>query len=174
MADKPLNYNELLKKAEEKRNTKILAGQKIKEECDLSKIITVDSSKELALLTHYNSFPEVEVESNINDFWNSQQSKLKSIEQKMVQPSDKYVNLVEKLLAIRENRDSRISSSKGTNNFNEQRKEALESLKKAKEQQEKVMNDDKANPFEIMFQLIGLNNEKFEERDIYRRTKSKF
>lgn len=161
MAD---SYNKLLKKAIEKRNTKLEAKKTIKEEADLSKVITIDTAKETSLLDHYNSIPEVEVDSNIKDFWNAQQQKLNDLQQEIKQPQDKYVYAVEKLLSIKENKTAKKRSELGANNLNEQEKEAQYNLKKAREQREKVMKDDKSNPFEMMFSLIGLNDEKFKER----------
>lgn len=158
------SYNKLLKKALEKRNIKSESKRIIKEEADLSKITTIDPAKEISLLEHYNSIPEVEVDSNIKDFWNSQQQKLTDLKQEIKQPQDKYVYAVEKLLSIRENKAAKERSELSVNNLNEQEKDAQYNLIKAKEQREKVMKDDKSNPFEMMFSLIGLNDEKIKER----------
>lgn len=158
MAEKFLNYDELLKQAQKKKSERETANKFLDAEIKLDSIITIDPNKEIALAQYYSSIPGVELDDNITDFWNSQNSKINEFD--MITPKNEYMSAFKELQEIQESIEDRKRDELGANNINVQKREARENLKEAEtrlsKQQEEYskMLKNEVNPFRALLGFI--------------------
>ena len=151
-----LSYNKLLKQAQKKKSERETANKFLDAEIKLDSIVTIDSNKEIALAQYYSSIPGVELDSNINIFWNEQDSRINGLD--MQTPKNEYLSAFRELQDILEASDEKDRQYTGSSSLKVQEKEAKTNLKEAKksfaEQYKKYQETiSTSDPFKMLSEL---------------------
>lgn len=169
---KTLDYEELLERAKEKRDTYERTKSWITEETSIKEYIQVPQS-ELALAEYYGKIPEVELDPNIQEFWQTQKDELSKID--MQGPQNDYLKAFERWQELVEDLDDRKRDALGANNFDYKELKAKEGVQKAQEHVKDAKEDIKQmqndiSPFQVMLSAFtGMTKDKRTVRDTYRR-----
>ena len=157
------NYNELLKRAQQKKADYERTKVWVSEQGSIDDFVSIKPSKELALVEYYSSMSDVEIAPEVKEFWTTQQQGLANIDIKG--PQTKYLNAYEQWQKLVEDMDDDKRSQYGVNNFHKEEADAKHNIKEAqrrvREANKRIRDtEDEVNPFAaIIGAATGMNHD---------------
>lgn len=129
--NKSLTKEELMDRANKKIADIEIQKAHIEDEATFKDILTIEPREALSLMEHYNTMPEVEVDSKIGEFWRYQQEELNKLDMKT--PQDEYINAFKEYQDLQESIDEKNRDDMGVNSLINQEAKAKEQIRAAEE-----------------------------------------
>lgn len=124
------NYDELLKRAQLKKADFMKTKAWVQEQGSIDDFVSVKPSNELALIDHYNSMPDVEVQPEVAEFWHAQQDALGKLD--LQGPQTEYLSAYKEWQELVDIMDQKKRDELGVNNFDVQEEQAKRQIKEAR------------------------------------------